>query len=394
MKYMVMECHEGYAVLMDEESRFVQAANLRYKVGQTVTDPILMNAEELSRGKISMHISKFVAAAACLTLAVSAGAFYYSRNYKAHSTVLISSEANVRMELNKKGKVLSISADNAESDEILTNYDGKGKDMLSAANDIIDIEKDKGYIENGDTVDIYIKAETPSEYNSYKSDLITGIPDVKVKVRELDGNGPQEKTPPEPPKADPAKDNKKPDPPKPAEKNTAPKANDKTEPPKPAEAAPPTPAAPPAANSGGNNNNNNNNNTAPQVKQPEAPPAPPASPEAPEPPKPAEGAAPKPNEKAEPPKPDEGAAAPPAPAAPEIKIQLEKEVLDTIRLSEINPYKALTSPPESPAPQTVSHEEAAPEAPTPDADKNKAPAREALPEAEKIMSPPPPIPLP
>ncbi|MBP5379669.1 MAG: hypothetical protein J6Y64_09035, partial [Ruminococcus sp.] len=186
MKYMVMECHEGYAVLMDEESRFVQAANLRYKVGQTVTDPVLMNAEDTARGKISMHISKFVAAAACLTLAVSAGALYYSRNYKAHSTVLISSETNVRMELNKKGKVLNISAENPNSDTIIENYDGKGKDMLTAANDIIDMEKDKGYIDSGDTVDIYIKADNSADYYSYKSDLITGIPDVKVKVQEYD----------------------------------------------------------------------------------------------------------------------------------------------------------------------------------------------------------------
>ena len=237
--------------------------------------------------------------------------------------MLISSEANVRMELNKKGKVLNISTENADSDEIIKNYDGKGKDMLDAANDIIDIEKDKGIIESGDTVDIYIKAETPSEYNSYKSDLITGIPDVKVKVRELDGNKPHEKTPPEPPKADPAKDNKKPDPPKPADKNTAPK----------------------------------------------------------------------PDDKAEPPKPDEGAG-PPAPAAPEIRIQLEKEVLDTIRLSEVNPYIALTPLPEPPAPQAPSHEVSAPEAPTPETDKNTGPAREALPEAEKIITPPLPIPLP
>jgi len=33
MKYIVMECHEGYAVLMDEESRFVNAANMHYEVG-------------------------------------------------------------------------------------------------------------------------------------------------------------------------------------------------------------------------------------------------------------------------------------------------------------------------------------------------------------------------
>jgi len=373
MKYMVMECHEGYAVLMDENSRFVQAANLRYKIGQTVTDPVLMNAEESNRGRISMHISKFVAAAACLTIAVSAGALYYSSNYKAHSTVLISSEANVRMELNKKGKVLNISAENADSDEIIKNYDGKGKDMLDAANDIIDIEKDKGYIENGDTVDFYIKAETPSEYNSYKSDLITGIPDVKVKVQELDGKKPHEINPPEPPKADPEKDNKKPEPPKPADKNTPPKPDDKAEPPRPADSAPPAPASPPASN----------NNAAQQVKQPEAPPAPPASPDAPVPPKPDGGAAPKPNDKVEPPKHVDGAS-PHAPALPKKKIQLKKEVLGTLSLSEINTYKALTPLPES----------AAPVAPATEADKNTGPAREALPEAENIQSPPLPIPLP
>ena len=363
MKYMVMECHEGYAVLMDEDSRFVEAANLRYKVGQTVTDPILMNAETEKRSRISMHISKFVAAAACLTLAVSAGAFYYSSNYKAHSTVLISSEANVRMELNKKGKVLTINADNAEGDEVIKDYNGTGKDMLTAANEILDIEKDKGYIDSGDTVDIYIKSGNSSEYNSYKSDLITGIPDVKVKVQELDGNKPAEKEAPEPPKADPAKDNKKPDPPKPPHENEAP------EPPKPAENDPPTPAAPPAAN----------NNTAPQVT-PAAPPAPPAEPNAPEPPKPDEGAAaPKPDTKVEPPKPDEGVAAPPAPALPDTKLQQEKAVLDTIKFSDINPYTALDPLPEPPAPEE---------------DKNKGPVREALNGTEKVPAPPLPIPLP
>lgn len=45
MNYLVMECHEAYAILMDEESRFFHAANLHYTVGQTVTSPILMQQE-------------------------------------------------------------------------------------------------------------------------------------------------------------------------------------------------------------------------------------------------------------------------------------------------------------------------------------------------------------
>ena len=42
MKYMVMECHTGYAVLLDEEGRFWKAADLHYEVGQTVENPVLM----------------------------------------------------------------------------------------------------------------------------------------------------------------------------------------------------------------------------------------------------------------------------------------------------------------------------------------------------------------
>lgn len=42
MKYIVMETFTSYAVLLDEEGRFVKAANLNYEVGQTVKKPVLM----------------------------------------------------------------------------------------------------------------------------------------------------------------------------------------------------------------------------------------------------------------------------------------------------------------------------------------------------------------
>ena len=36
MTYLVMETHMAYAVLLDENGRFLKAANLRYQVGDTV----------------------------------------------------------------------------------------------------------------------------------------------------------------------------------------------------------------------------------------------------------------------------------------------------------------------------------------------------------------------
>ena len=37
-----MECHFSYAVLLDEDGKFLKAANRSYQVGQTVYDPVLV----------------------------------------------------------------------------------------------------------------------------------------------------------------------------------------------------------------------------------------------------------------------------------------------------------------------------------------------------------------
>ena len=40
MKYLVMETHPAYAVVLDERGRFLKTANLHYQVGQTVQDVV------------------------------------------------------------------------------------------------------------------------------------------------------------------------------------------------------------------------------------------------------------------------------------------------------------------------------------------------------------------
>ena len=69
MSYLVMECHPGYAVLLDEDGRFLKAANLRYEIGQTVYDPVLMKETPERRRHTVRWISSGIAAiAACFLL--------------------------------------------------------------------------------------------------------------------------------------------------------------------------------------------------------------------------------------------------------------------------------------------------------------------------------------
>lgn len=51
MKYIVMECHPGYAVVLDEEGRFLKVANLQYETGQTVTDVVEMEISQAAPQK-------------------------------------------------------------------------------------------------------------------------------------------------------------------------------------------------------------------------------------------------------------------------------------------------------------------------------------------------------
>ena len=56
MSYLVMETKRSYAVLLDQEGRFLKAANLHYQVGQTVTDPVLLREKsEKGREEVLRH---------------------------------------------------------------------------------------------------------------------------------------------------------------------------------------------------------------------------------------------------------------------------------------------------------------------------------------------------
>ena len=68
MKYMVMECHLTYAVVLSEDGRFLKAANLHYEPGQVVTDLVEMEIPESRRDekrKGRRWIYTLAAAAAC-----------------------------------------------------------------------------------------------------------------------------------------------------------------------------------------------------------------------------------------------------------------------------------------------------------------------------------------
>ena len=103
MSYLVMETKRSYAVLLDQEGRFLKAANLHYQVGQTVTDPVLLR-EKSEKGRLipcSPGRAALAAVAACLVFAVILP--LYQQATSVYSSIYMTINPQVRMELNKAG---------------------------------------------------------------------------------------------------------------------------------------------------------------------------------------------------------------------------------------------------------------------------------------------------
>ena len=179
MKYIVMECHNSYAVLLDEEGRFVKAASLHYEVGQTVENPILMHdapvfSEPRRQQKLFRILTGTAAAlAACLVLVF--GLHFYQGHMTVYSSILLSINPAVRMDLNREGEVIELAGANEDGVLLLEGYDGEGKSRLTVTEELIGRAIDMGFLSEGGRISFSI--DTPDEvlFQEYGLELREGV---------------------------------------------------------------------------------------------------------------------------------------------------------------------------------------------------------------------------
>ena len=174
MKYIVMECHPSYAVLLDEEGRFVKAANLHYETGQTVCEPVLMREEPVKqRNRLRWARSGFAAVAACFLLLI--GLNYYRSTLTAYSSIYLTINPEVQMDLNRKGAVIQLEGINQDGAALLEDYEYKGKDRLTVADDLIERAIDMGFLSEGGQVSFSIDAPDEALVQKYGEELQTEV---------------------------------------------------------------------------------------------------------------------------------------------------------------------------------------------------------------------------
>ena len=173
MRYLVMECHPGYAVLLDEEGRFLKAANLQYQIGQTVYDPVLMK-ETPEKRRVMPWISGGIAAiAACFLLFF--GVNYYQNYLQPYSSIYLAINPEVQMDLNRQGTVVELTGTNEDGDALLEGYNGKGKDKVTVADELIDRAIEMGFLSEGGQVSFSIDSPDEALFQEYGMELRTGV---------------------------------------------------------------------------------------------------------------------------------------------------------------------------------------------------------------------------
>ncbi|MGI6616946.1 MAG: anti-sigma-I factor RsgI family protein [Saccharofermentanales bacterium] len=159
MKYIVMECNLSYAVVLDEDGRFLKVANRQYEVGQTVTDVIVMQVPHAipQKKNIKRWLVPVAAVAACLIIALI---FVLQLEYRTFASIYMSINPEVRIDVNRRDVVVGLEGVNIDGEHLIESYNYKKKHVDTVINDLLDRAIDMGYLLEGGQISFVFDAES------------------------------------------------------------------------------------------------------------------------------------------------------------------------------------------------------------------------------------------
>ena len=152
MEYLVMECHDSYAVVLDSRGRFLKVANLHYTVGQELMTVVPM---EEPRQKV-IRWRPVLSMAACLCI-VCVG--LWQMVLMTMGTVLIQINPQVRLSVNRMERVISAEAVNADGAKVLFDYHPFGKTVEQVTEELTDRAAQMGYLTDGGEVHLTVDSK-------------------------------------------------------------------------------------------------------------------------------------------------------------------------------------------------------------------------------------------
>ena len=201
MKYLVMECRPAYAVVLGDDGAFRKVANLRYEVGQTVTNVIPLNLPEVTqppKTNSRRWISAVSALAACLVLVLSV----FLTGQIPYASVYLTINPEVRIDVSRSDTVVGVEGMNADGAELLEGYDHKKKDLDTVMDELVDRAIDMGYLHEGGKITLSLDGDAEwivsheTHLNQHLNDHLTDKITVTIDIEQKQ---PEQPTPTAPP---------------------------------------------------------------------------------------------------------------------------------------------------------------------------------------------------
>ncbi len=161
MSYLVMECYLSHAVVLAEDGRFLNVANLHYQVGQTVTEVVEMRPSDQLVPYTPKQRSKswqrgLLAAAACL-LVVFTGLLQTTQTY---ASVYMTINPDVRIDVNRRNVVVGLEGINQDGRDLIEGYSYRHKKLDPVMDELVDRAIEMGYLTDGGNITLALDANS------------------------------------------------------------------------------------------------------------------------------------------------------------------------------------------------------------------------------------------
>lgn len=140
MTYLVMECHYGYAIVLDTQGRYLKVANRNYLVGQQVTDVIPFEIPKKQTN--TRRWANIGALAACLCVVVS----LWLVMLLPFGTVRLQINPDVLLTVNRLNFVIDAEGLNEDGKALLQGFDYKRMKLPQVSDSLADRATAEGYL--------------------------------------------------------------------------------------------------------------------------------------------------------------------------------------------------------------------------------------------------------
>lgn len=159
MNYLVLETHPAYVVVLDEQGRFLKAANQNYQVGQQLHQIIPFRQPKAEIGWVKKSMVSLAGLAACLCLVLAGYFGYYQPNFTAYGSMLVQINPQVELILSQTHRVLGLTAQNADGQVLIEGYDYQNKNGDTVVDELVARAMELGFLSNGESVTLTVHGQ-------------------------------------------------------------------------------------------------------------------------------------------------------------------------------------------------------------------------------------------